>query len=78
MAKLVSLEQLREGLGISQEALSNGMEVQQPAISTLLRRPDRKLSTLIELIAAMGGQLHITAIFPDRSIEIGNSTATPA
>ena len=41
-AELVSLEQLREGLGISQEELANVMDVQQPAISKLVRRPDMK------------------------------------
>lgn len=35
---MVSLEQLRKGLGISQEELANVMEVQQPAISKLVRR----------------------------------------
>jgi predicted XRE-type DNA-binding protein len=75
-AELVSLEQLREGLGITQEELANVMDVQQPAISKLVRRPDMKVSTLRDLIAAMGGELHITATFPDRSVEIGNFTAS--
>jgi len=75
-AELVSLEQLREGLGITQEELANVMDVQQPAISKLVRRPDMKVSTLRDLIAAMGGELHITATFPDRSVEIGNFAAS--
>ena len=77
-AELVSLEQLREGLGISQEELANIMDVQQPAISKLVRRADMKVSTLRDLISAMGGELHITATFPDRSVEIGNFTGSPA
>lgn len=77
-AELVSLEQLREGLGISQEELANVMEVQQPAISKLVRRPDMKVSTLRELIAAMGGELHLTATFADRSVEIDNFTSAAA
>lgn len=77
-AEMVSLEQLREGLGISQEELANVLDVQQPAISKLVRRPDMKVSTLRELIAAMGGELHITATFADRSVEIGNFTAATA
>ena len=47
-------EQLREGLGISQEELSSVMDVQQPAISKLVRRPDMRVSTLRGLIAVMG------------------------
>ena len=74
-AEMVSLEQLREGLGISQEELANLMDVQQPAISKLVRRRDMKVSTLRALITAMGGQLHITANFPDRSVEIGDFRA---
>ncbi|OYX16893.1 MAG: transcriptional regulator [Sphingomonadales bacterium 32-67-7] len=77
MAEMVSLEQLREGLGISQEELASVMKVQQPAISKLVRRPDMKVSTLRDLIEAMGGQLHITATFPDHSVEIGNFTGSP-
>jgi predicted XRE-type DNA-binding protein len=76
-AEMVSLEQLREGLGISQEELAKIMEVQQPAISKLVRRPDMKVSTLRELIAAMGGELRITATFPDRSVEIDNFSGSP-
>ncbi len=75
-SEMVSLEQLREGLGISQEELASVMEVQQPAISKLVRRPDMKVSTLRDLIAAMGGELHIAATFSDRSVEIGNFTAS--
>jgi predicted XRE-type DNA-binding protein len=70
--EMVSLEELREGLGITQEELANLLDVQQPAISKLVRRPDMKVSTLRDLIAAMGGELEIRAAFPDRSVEIGN------
>jgi hypothetical protein len=35
-----------------------------------------KVSTLRDLIAAMGGELHITATFADRSVEIGNFAAS--
>jgi predicted XRE-type DNA-binding protein len=71
-AEMVSLEELREGLGITQEELANLLDVQQPAISKLVRRPDMKISTLRDLIAAMGGELEIRAAFPDGSVEIGN------
>jgi predicted XRE-type DNA-binding protein len=70
-AELVSLDQLRERLGLSQEQLAKVLDVQQPAISKLVRRADMKVSTLRDLIAAMGGEMHITATFPDRSVEIG-------
>lgn len=74
-AELVSLEQLREGLGITQEELAKLLDVQQPAISKLVRRPDMKISTLRDLIAAMGGELQISVAFADRTVEIGNFKA---
>ena len=46
----------------------------QPAISKLVRRPDMKVSTLRDLFTAMGGKLHMTATFPDRSVKIANFT----
>ena len=76
--ELVSLDQLREGLGLSQDELASVLDVQQPAISKLVRRTDMKVSTLRDLIAAMGGELRITATFSDRSVEIGNFRPTPA
>ena len=75
---MVSLEQLRECLGLSQEELAKVMDVQQPAISKLVRRPDMKVSTLRDLIAAMGGELHITARYADRLVEITNFTPSAA
>ena len=71
-AEMVTLDQLRAELGINQEELAALLDVQQPAISRLVRRPDMKVSTLRHLIAAMGGELQITAGFPDRSVEIAN------
>lgn len=71
-AEMQSLEQLREGLGITQEELAKLLDVQQPAISKLLRRADMKISTLRDLTAAMGGELQINVAFGDRLVEIGN------
>ena len=70
-AERLSLEQLREELGITQEELAKLLDVQQPAISKLVRRADMKVSTLRDLIAAMGGELQISAAFADHSVEIG-------
>ena len=74
-AEMLSLEELREGLGITQEELAKLLDVQQPAISKLVRRPDMKISTLRDLISAMGGELQISVAFSDRTVEIGNFKA---
>ena len=67
-----TLEELRVALGLSQEDLARRLEVQQPAVSKLTSRSDMRISTLRDLIAAMGGELHVTATFPDRSVELAN------
>lgn len=67
-----TLEQLRVALGLSQEELAQRLDVQQPAISKLTSRSDMRISTLRDLIEAMGGELHVTAKFPDRSVELAN------
>lgn len=67
-----TLDELRVALGLSQEELAQRLEVRQPAISKLSRQSDMRISTLRGLIEAMGGELHVTAKFPDRSIELAN------
>ena len=67
-----TLEELRIALGLSQEELAQRLDVQQPAVSKLTSRSDMKISTLRDLIEAMGGELHVTAKFRDRSVELAN------
>jgi hypothetical protein len=42
----------------------------RPAVSKMERRTDMYVSTLQDLIKAMGGELKITANFPEGSVEI--------
>jgi len=69
-----TLEQLRVALGVSQEELARLLDVQQPAISKLERRNDMRLSTLRELVEALGGELTLAAKFPDRTVELAIAT----
>jgi ribosome-binding protein aMBF1 (putative translation factor) len=71
-AEYATLEQLRVALGLSQEELARRLDVQQPAISKLTSRADMRVSTLRDLIEAMGGELRVTAEFPGRSVELAN------
>jgi ribosome-binding protein aMBF1 (putative translation factor) len=71
-AEYTTLEELRVALGLSQEELAHRLEVQQPAVSRLTNRSDMRISTLRDLIAAMGGELRVTAAFPDRTVELAN------
>ncbi len=50
----------------SQEQIAERLHIKQPAVSKLERRTDMYISTLRDMIRAMGGDLDIIARFPDR------------
>jgi hypothetical protein len=64
------LNELREALAITQVHLARILRVNQAAVSKMERRTDMYVSTLQDFIKAMGGELKITAKFPDGSVEI--------
>ena len=66
------LHELRRARGLSQETLAEILHVQQPAIAKLEKRTDMYLSTLRNHIRAMGGELIVTARFPDGEVRIEN------
>jgi DNA-binding XRE family transcriptional regulator len=66
------LDELRNARGLSQKMLAEALGVQQPAIAKMEKRTDMYISTLRSHIEAMGGQLEITAHFPDGSVRISN------
>jgi predicted transcriptional regulator len=66
------LHALRRARGLSQKMLAETLRVQQPAIAKLEQRTDMYISTLRSHIEAMGGELEITARFPDGAVKISN------
>ena len=64
------LNELRAARKLTQEKLAENLNVKQAAVSKLERRADMYVSTLREFISAMGGELEITARFPDGSVRI--------
>ena len=64
------LQELRHARHLSQEQLAQTLSVKQAAVSKLERRTDMYISTLRNFIKAMGGDLEITAKFPDGAIQI--------
>jgi transcriptional regulator with XRE-family HTH domain len=64
------LNELRAARKMTQEKLAKNLHVKQAAVSKLERRADMYVSTLREFISAMGGELEITARFPDGSVRI--------
>ncbi len=64
------LDELREARQLTQEHLAKILGVNQAAISKLERRADMYVSTLQDFVRAMGGELKITAEFPEGIVEI--------
>ena len=68
----MSLAEIRAALFLTQSTLAETMDVGQAEISKIEGRTDVFISTLRRFINAMGGELEINAVFPDRTIEIQN------
>ena len=66
IAKEMTLRDLRKALALTQADISSKLHMNQEAISRMERRSDLLLSTLVTYIKAMGGELTLTAKFPNR------------
>ena len=66
----LSLNQLREARNLTQTSLAELLGIPQGGVSRLERRADMYVSTLRNYIRAMGGDLRITAVFPNGAVEI--------
>ena len=66
----MALDELREARDLTQEQLARLLHVNQAAVSKMERRADMYVSTLRNYIRAMGGELKITAVFPNGAVEI--------
>lgn len=70
MREEMDLSQLRTARRLSQAALGEILHVEQPAVAKIEKRADMYVSTLRRFIEAMGGELEITARFPDHNVRI--------
>ncbi|MDO8954618.1 MAG: helix-turn-helix transcriptional regulator [Gammaproteobacteria bacterium] len=64
------LQELRQAKNMSQERLAEILDTKQSNISRIEKRTDMYISTLRSYIQAMGGELQITAHFPEGNINI--------
>ncbi len=65
------LAELRRAVGQTQVELAESLGVAQGSVSKIENAADMYLSTLRKFVRALGGELHLTATFPNgRSIEI--------
>lgn len=62
----LSLRDLRVARQLTQEKLAERLQIRQESVSRLEKRSDLHLSTLREVIQAMGGELRLVVEFPDR------------
>ena len=64
------LQELRQARHLTQVTLAKNLKVQQASISKLENRTDMYISTLRNMIKAMGGDLEILAKFPEGCVRI--------
>lgn len=69
-AEVMTLYQLRQARKLTQVNLAKALKINQGAVSTMEKRTDMYVSTLRNYIEAMGGNLKITAEFPEGIVEI--------
>jgi transcriptional regulator with XRE-family HTH domain len=66
----MALTELRTARDLTQVHLATLLGMKQPAVSKLERRTDMYVSTLRQVVAAMGGALEIRAVFPEGEVRI--------
>jgi len=64
------LQELRQARALSQEETAEVLGLNQATISKMERRTDMYLSSLRRFVEAMGGELEITASFPEGRVGI--------
>lgn len=65
IAEAMTMRELREARQMTQVEMAKALGVKQEQISRIEKRTDLHLSTLKRSIEAMGGELILTAKFPD-------------
>ena len=66
----MDLAELRGAMEVTQEELAARLSIAQSNVSRLERRRDMLISTLREVVSALGGELHVSAVFPDGAVEL--------
>jgi transcriptional regulator with XRE-family HTH domain len=77
MLREMPLFRLRVALGLSPEELASALGKSPNHVLILERRADHFLSSARRYIEAMGGQLEITARFPDREYRLDRVRGEP-
>lgn len=65
------LAEIRKAIGMTQVELASELEIAQGSVSKMEHQTDMYITTLRKYVHALGGELHLTAEFPDgRRMEI--------
>ena len=70
MRDALALGELRSEAGATQHQVAEVLGVSQANVSRIEREEDIYLSTLRRYVAALGGELEINAVFPDRTVAL--------
>ena len=71
----MDLAELRGALHLTQDELAERLSIAQSNVSRRESRRDMLVSTLQEVVRAMGGELRLSAVFPDGVVEISQFLA---
>jgi DNA-binding XRE family transcriptional regulator len=66
----LALAELRATRGLTQQEVAQTLEVSQANVSRIEHEEDLYLSTLRSYVAALGGELELSAVFPDRRVRL--------
>jgi DNA-binding XRE family transcriptional regulator len=70
IADALALAELRAERGVSQRQVAGALGVSQANISRIEHEEDVYLSTLRRYVAALGGELEVSAVFPDERVTL--------
>lgn len=73
MLLIADLTALRETRALTQSALAAEVGVSQARISQIENQGDLTLSTLEEYVRGLGGELRISVVFPDETVELAGT-----
>ena len=68
MLTAIRLGELRKQRGLTQIQVANAMHIKQPTVARMEKRADVQLSTLRNYLQVLGGDLEISAKFPDGTV----------
>jgi DNA-binding XRE family transcriptional regulator len=66
----LTLRQLREAAGMTQNEMADLVEITQSALSRMERRDDNNLDTVRKYVEALGGKLELVAVIGNKRVNL--------